>query len=174
MPPRELFIPYCINGLSLPSWKSTSSQPYTENCEEVIIGSIIIFHLLKLWKATFFMLHGVTFLVRPTGEIWNWSLLGVKGLITILHVLYLKLLFSYLMPWNESILPVFQPTSHSSCTHSCTPPARVGLLNICVWQAWELWALLLRSVSKAWITCRTVLTMISSCGVLRDPYKLGW
>ena len=45
--------------------------------EVLRIGSMIIFHLSKLWKATLFTLCDVIFLVRPQG---NWSLLGVKGL----------------------------------------------------------------------------------------------
>ena len=46
----------------------------------VSIGSIIIFHLSKLWKPKFFILWVVIFLVQAAGETWNWSLLGVKGL----------------------------------------------------------------------------------------------
>ena len=45
------------------------------------IGSVTIFHLSKLWKAKFFILCDVTSLVRAAGEIWYWSLLGVKGFI---------------------------------------------------------------------------------------------
>ena len=45
---------------------------------EVVSSSIIIFHLSKLWKAKF--LYCVV-LCRisgeATGEIWNWSLLGM-------------------------------------------------------------------------------------------------
>ena len=42
-----------------------------ENCmsEVVRIGSIIIFHLSKLWKAKFFILCEVTFLVRLQGRL---------------------------------------------------------------------------------------------------------
>ena len=43
------------------------------------IGSIIIFRLSELWKAKFSILCDVIFLVRLRGEIWYWSLLGVKG-----------------------------------------------------------------------------------------------
>ena len=56
--------------LSLPSSKRTFSQPFKEKCisEVMRIGSIIIFHLSKLWKAKFFILCGVIFLVRLLGE----------------------------------------------------------------------------------------------------------
>ena len=52
--------------LPLPSSKSTFSQPFQEKCisEVVRICSIIIFHLSKLWKAKFFILCDVIFLVR--------------------------------------------------------------------------------------------------------------
>ena len=46
------------------------------------IGSAIISYLSKLWKAKFFILCGVMFLVRLQGN-WNWSLLGVKGLMWV-------------------------------------------------------------------------------------------
>ena len=36
---------------------------------------MIIFYLSKLWKAKFFILHSG----EAAGEIWNRSLLGVKG-----------------------------------------------------------------------------------------------
>ena len=45
------------------------------------IGSIIIFHLSKLWKAKFSIRCYIT--GEAAGEIWNWSLLGVKGLIPL-------------------------------------------------------------------------------------------
>ena len=41
--------------------------------EVVRIGSIIIFHLSKLWIAKFFILCDVIFLVRLAGEIWEWK-----------------------------------------------------------------------------------------------------
>ena len=52
--------------LSLLSSKSTFSQTFKEKCiiEVVRIGSIIIFHLRKLWKTKFFILCDVTLLVR--------------------------------------------------------------------------------------------------------------
>ena len=54
-----------------------------EKCigEVVRIVRIIIFHLSKLWKAEFSLLCDVMFLLRLQGEFWNWSFLGVKGLI---------------------------------------------------------------------------------------------
>ena len=56
--------------LSLPSSKSTFSQPLKEKCisEVVRIGSITIFRLSELWKAMFFILCEVIFLMRPQGK----------------------------------------------------------------------------------------------------------
>ena len=64
---------------SLPSLKSTFSQPFKDKCisDVVRIGSVIIFHLSKVWKAKFFMLCDVS--GEAAGEIWNRSLLGVKA-----------------------------------------------------------------------------------------------
>ena len=70
--------------LSLPRSRSKFSQPFREKCisEVVRIDSIILFHRYKLWKAKFFILCDVIFLVKlHWEEIWNWSILGVKGLI---------------------------------------------------------------------------------------------
>ena len=52
----------------------------------VRIGGIIIFQseYLKLWKARFFVLCGVSITGKAAGEIWTRSLLGVKGLEDIL------------------------------------------------------------------------------------------
>ena len=55
---------YTVNfplTLSLPSSKSTFSQPFKEKCisEVVRIGSIIILHLIKLWKVL--VLHTVMY-----------------------------------------------------------------------------------------------------------------
>ena len=51
----------------------TFSQLFKEKyiSEVVRNGSIIIFRLSKLWKAKFFILCGVIFLVRVQWEIWN-------------------------------------------------------------------------------------------------------
>ena len=56
--------------LPLPSSKSTFSQAFKEKCisEVVRIVSIIIFHLSKVWKAKFFILCDVIFLVRLQGK----------------------------------------------------------------------------------------------------------
>ena len=56
--------------LSLPSSNSTFSYPFKKKCisDEVRIGSIIIFHLSKLWKAKFSILCNVIFLVRLHGK----------------------------------------------------------------------------------------------------------
>ena len=50
--------------------------------EVVRISSIIIFYLSKLWKAKFFILCDVIFLVKLE-KFWNWSLLGVEGFLNI-------------------------------------------------------------------------------------------
>ena len=59
--------------LSLLSSESTFSQHLKDKCisEVVRIGSIIIFHLSKLWRAKFFILCDVIFLVKLQGE-WGW------------------------------------------------------------------------------------------------------
>ena len=56
--------------LSLLSWKSTFSQPFKEKCisEVATIGSVIIFHLNKLWKAKFSILCDVIILVNLQGK----------------------------------------------------------------------------------------------------------
>ena len=68
--------------LSLPSSKSTFSQPSKEKCisEVVRIGSIIIFQSESAMKSK--VLHTVWCNIpgEAAGEIWNWSLLGLKGL----------------------------------------------------------------------------------------------
>ena len=46
--------------------------------EVVRIGSLIIFHLSKLWKAKFFKLCDYIS-GEAAGEIGDWSFLGVKG-----------------------------------------------------------------------------------------------
>ena len=76
----------CCFTLSLPSSKSTFSQPFKEKCtsEVIRIGSIIIFHLSKLWKAKFFILCDIIYLVRLQEKFeidhsWEWEdyLLGL-------------------------------------------------------------------------------------------------
>ena len=64
-----------------PSSESTFSQPFKEKyiSEVVRIGGIIIFRPGKLWKATFSILW-CDISGEAAGEIWHWSLLGVKGL----------------------------------------------------------------------------------------------
>ena len=45
------------------------------------IGSIIIFHLSNLWKAKFYSNTVWCYISGElAGEMWNWSLLGMKGL----------------------------------------------------------------------------------------------
>ena len=75
--PRKAFL---VEGAFTPKLKGTFSQPSKEKCISgaVRIGSIIIFHLSKLWKAMFFLLCNIS--GEAAGEICNWSLLGVKGL----------------------------------------------------------------------------------------------
>ena len=59
---------------------ATFFQPFNEKCmcEVGRIASIIIFHLSKLWKAKFFILCGVIFVVRLQGKFdidhpWEWK-----------------------------------------------------------------------------------------------------
>ena len=67
--------------LSLPSSWSTFSQPLNKKCIKCgceKFDSIIIFHLSKLWKAIFFILCDVKFLVRLQGKFdidhsWEWT-----------------------------------------------------------------------------------------------------
>ena len=66
--------------LSFPSSKSTFSQPFKEKCMwgSEKIGSIINFHLSKLWKVKLSILCHVIFLVRPQGKFefdhsWEWT-----------------------------------------------------------------------------------------------------
>ena len=63
------FFAYLLT-FSLPSSKSAFSQPFEEKwtSEVARIGSIIIFHICKLWKGKFFILCDVIFLVRPQGK----------------------------------------------------------------------------------------------------------
>ena len=84
---------YAVSGscltLSLPSLKSTFSQPFKEKCTREVarIGSIISFHLSKAMKTQ--VLHSVWCNIsgEAAGEIWHWSLLGVKGLMGFHHCL---------------------------------------------------------------------------------------
>ena len=57
-------------NLSLPSSKSTFSKPIKEKCMSEVAGiaSIIVFHLSKLWRATFSILCDVISLMRLQGE----------------------------------------------------------------------------------------------------------
>ena len=66
--------------ISLPSLKSTFSQPFKEKCksEVVRIGSIIKFRMSKLREAKFFTLCDAIFLVRLQGKFgvdhtWEWK-----------------------------------------------------------------------------------------------------
>ena len=66
--------------LPCPSSKSTLSQPLKETCMSKVvgIGSMIIFHLSRLRKATFSILCDVIFLVRLQGKFeighsWEWK-----------------------------------------------------------------------------------------------------
>ena len=70
--------------LSLLSSKRTFSQPFREKCVSnvVSIGSIIIFHLSKLWKAEFSILCDVIFLVCLQGKFdighsWEWKNINI-------------------------------------------------------------------------------------------------
>ena len=65
--------------LSLPSSKSTFSQHFKDKIIEVArIGSMVILHLNKWWKATFSLLCDVIFLVRLQEKFeidcsWEWK-----------------------------------------------------------------------------------------------------
>ena len=65
--------------LSLPSSTRTFSEPFKEQCirEVVRSGSIIILHPSKAMKSHTMWCNITS---EAAGEIWNWSLLGVKGL----------------------------------------------------------------------------------------------
>ena len=65
----------------------------------------MIFHLSKLWKAKFFILYDSYFWLG-CGEFWNWSLLGVKGLSSLL---------SRSVPWSRS--PFHQSVLASGCVN---------------------------------------------------------
>ena len=74
---RILFNPFTLK------FKENVLPTLKEKLSEVVkIGNVIIFHLSKLWKAKFFKVCDVSFLHgEAAGESWNWSLLGVKGLM---------------------------------------------------------------------------------------------
>ena len=61
--------------LSLPSSKSTFSQPLQEECvsEMLRIGSIIILHLSKAMKSQILRTMWWHITGEAAGEIWNWS-----------------------------------------------------------------------------------------------------
>ena len=63
---------FLLLTLSLPRSKSAFSQPSKQKCVSVIvrIGSIIIFHLSKLWKVKFFILCDVILLVKLQGKFY--------------------------------------------------------------------------------------------------------
>ena len=69
---------WCLLSLSCPfhSWELKKSS-YHRKYKVVRIGSVIIFHLSKLWKAKFSILCDVLFLVRLQGK-FDIALLGVK------------------------------------------------------------------------------------------------
>ena len=75
--------------LSLLSSKSTFSQTFKEKCisEVARVDSIIIFHLSKATKSQ--VLHTVWCYIfgEAAGEIWHWSLLGIKIWMLDLHSL---------------------------------------------------------------------------------------
>ena len=80
------------NPAGFSSSKRTFSQPFKQKCmsEVVRIGSIIIFYLSKLWKARFFILCDILFLVRLQEKLevdhsWEW-----KGLCLVVQHLHWK------------------------------------------------------------------------------------
>ena len=89
-----LLINYFIslkNSLLHPSSKRRFSQPFKEkDMDEVVrIGTTIIFHMSKLMPSSSNCV--MQYSGKATGEIWNWSLLGVKGLCST-FVLYMGIL----------------------------------------------------------------------------------
>ena len=76
--------PKKYHPLSLPSSKSTFSQPVEEKGSDVVrIGSIIIFILSKLWKGTFLILWDVILLVRLQEKFdidYSWEWRGKNGI----------------------------------------------------------------------------------------------
>ena len=70
---------------SLLSSKSKHSRPnlLKIKCisEVARIGSIIVFHLSKVWKSQVLLTVWCNISGEAAGEIWHWSLLGVKGFI---------------------------------------------------------------------------------------------
>ena len=64
----------------------TFPKPFKKKCISEIerLGSIIIFHLSKLWKAKFFILCDATFQVRLQGKFeinrsWEWKSLAFRA-----------------------------------------------------------------------------------------------
>ena len=64
----------------------SSNGTFSENCEVVRIGSVIIFHLSMLWKAKFLTLFDALFLVSLQGKFeidqsreWKWVTPGFWG-----------------------------------------------------------------------------------------------
>ena len=95
-PPRQLRLssPARKSKSTLPTEFKKYPQPFKERCisEVIRIGSIIIFPVSKLWKAKFFILCGVIFLVSPQGKFvidhsWEWKVWNVRS-----HVLPCQLL----------------------------------------------------------------------------------
>ena len=69
----------------------------------VRIGSIIICHQSKRWKAKFFIHMWCNISGEAAGEIWSWSLLGVKGLTLASHsikLFYVLLVHTFVIDHN--------------------------------------------------------------------------
>ena len=64
-------------------WKVHSPNLLKRKCISEVVRESIIFHLSKLWKHH--VLHTVWCNIsgEATGEIWDWSLLGMKGLTVV-------------------------------------------------------------------------------------------
>ena len=88
----------------------------------VRIGSIIIFQLSKLWKATFSILWNVIFLARLQATCqWYWLLLGVKGNLSFQQ----HHCFFYLVNVGHSIMRRYNSVrlDYRLCNDSVDPAA---------------------------------------------------
>ena len=77
-----------ITLFTFSSSKRTFSQPFIEKCitEVVRNGSTLIFHLSKAMKSQILHTIWCTIFGAAAGEIWSWSVLGMKGLIDCFYL----------------------------------------------------------------------------------------
>ena len=86
-----------------------------EICEVVRICSIFIFHVSKLWKAKFFILCGVIFLVRLQG---NLKLISLRSIITRLELSCSSSTRVKFNSWMKCVTAVLALMGHESIAHS--------------------------------------------------------